>query len=294
MPSVWFVRGNGQVFGPLDDQRLVKLAAEGRIDAATEVSQNQKGPWYPAGKVKGLKFAAAERKPDGAAGQKTPPSPKSTPAPPQRQARVIDATLDKQPTHREELSNDRRRFIAAISGDADKFAVVQPYLMEYEEPVAMAAQRKFPFSVFADIVLLSSHRLILFKRFFNKIEMFDVNYVDMQNVKVKQGFFTSALSAGCSDGRTCVIHRLVTDQALKVYRLCQDIETKARIARRQFQLEENRSHTTQMNVNNVIASPAPQPFQQFGQMPGAAPALPHRQDISQIGSEQTDPYRLGE
>jgi hypothetical protein len=292
MPSSWFVRGNGQVFGPLDDQRLVKLAAEGKIDATTEIAQTQNGPWYPAGKVKGLKFTAAQPKPDAAAGQGNPPLPKAVQPP--RQARVIDATLDEQPTHREEFSKDHRRFIAAISGEADKFAIVQPYLMEYEQPVALAAQRKFPFSIFADIVLLSSHRLMLFKRFFNSIDMFDVNYVDMQNVKIKQGFFTSSLSAVCSDGRACVVHRLVTDQALKVYRLCQDIETKARIARRQFELEENRSRTTQMNVNNVISSPTQQPFQQFDQMPGAAQALPHRKDISQIGAEQSDPYRLGE
>ena len=81
MPSAWFVRGNGQVFGPLDDQRLVKLAAEGKIDANTEIAQNQNGPWYPAGKVKGLKFAAAQPKPAAATAQKAPPPPKPTPAP---------------------------------------------------------------------------------------------------------------------------------------------------------------------------------------------------------------------
>lgn len=294
MPSTWFVRGNGQVFGPLDDQRLVKLAADGKIDASTEVAKNQNGPWHPAGKIKGLTFAKAQPTPTANASSKSPPPPKQTAPSQPRSARVIDAQLDEQPTHRAEFSKDRQRFGASISSEADKFTIVQPYLMEYEEPVAIAVQRKFPFSIFADIVLLSSHRLMLFKRFFNKIDMFDVNYVDMQNVKIKQGFFTSALSAECSDGRSCIIHRLITDQALKVYRLCQDIETKARIARRQFQLEENRSRTTQMNVNNVIASQPPEPFQQFGQMPGHAPALPHRQDISQIGGEQSDPYKLGE
>ncbi len=294
MASSWFVRGNGQVFGPLDDQRLMKLATEGKIDANTEVAKNQNGPWYPAGKVKGLKFSASQVKTPTSETHNSPPPPKQATAPQPRPARIIDAKLEQQPTHRAEFSKDRQRVLAAISGEADKFAIVQPYLMEYEEPVAIAVQRKFPFSIFADIVLLSSHRLMLFKRFFNKIDMFDVNYVDMQNVKVKQGFFTSVLSAVCSDGRTCMVNRLITDQALQVYRLCQDIETKARIARRQFELEENRSRTTQMNVNNVMASPAPQPFQQFNQMPGSAQALPYRQDISQIGSEQTDPYRLGE
>lgn len=284
MPSQWFVRGNGQVFGPLDDRQLIKLAADGKIDAGTEVAHTQQGPWSVAGRVKGLQF----QKPAARTSAATAASPQ--PRPP-KAARVIDAELEQQPTHREEFSKDRQRFIAAISGEADKFAIVQPYLMEYEEPVAIAVQRKFPFSVFSDIVLLSSHRLLLFKRFFNKVDMFDVNYVDIQNVRVKQGFFTSALSAVCADGRNCVISRLVTDQALKIYRLCQDIETKARIARRQFQLEENRSRTTQMNVNNVISGPAGagQPH-----MPATGQALPYQQDIAQIGREQTDPYRLGE
>lgn len=284
MPSQWFVRGNGQVFGPLDDRHLVKLAADGKIDANTEVARNQHGPWSAAGRVKGLQFPRA-------ATQATATAAAAPPPPPPKAARVIDAELEQQPTHREEFSKDRRRFIAAISGEADKFAIVQPYLMEYEEPVAIAVQRKFPFSIFSDIVLLSSHRLMLFKRFFNKIDMFDVNYVDIQNVKVQQGFFTSAISAVCADGRKCVISRLVTDQALKIYRLCQDIETKARIARRQFQLEENRSRTTQMNVNNVISGPA---GAGQSQMPATGPALPYQQDIAQIGREQTDPYRLGE
>ncbi len=293
MPSAWFVRGNGQVFGPLDNQRLSKLAADGKIDASTDIAQHQHGPWYPAGRVKGLKFPVSQAHVTASESVSHPPPLQQAAAPGPSGRRVIDAALEVQPTHREEFSKDRQRLRAALSGEADKFAIIEPYLMEYEEPVAIAVQRKFPFSVFADIVLLSSHRLMLFKRFFNKVDMFDVNYVDMQDVKIQQGFFTSSLSAGCADGSTCIIHRLITDQALKVYRLCQDIETKARIARRQFELEENRSRTTQMNVHNVIASPAPQPGEQLHPVPGSALGLPYRQDISQIGSEQSDPYRLG-
>jgi hypothetical protein len=82
--------------------------------------------------------------------------------------------------------------------------------------------------------------------------MFDVNYVDFKDVTIKQGFFTSALTLRADDGRVCTIAYLVTDQTLNVYRQCQDIETKARIARRQFQLEENRSRTTQMQINNLM------------------------------------------
>jgi hypothetical protein len=54
MAALWFVRGNGKVYGPLDSARLKQIAAEGKINEATEVAQNQTGPWYPAGKVRGL------------------------------------------------------------------------------------------------------------------------------------------------------------------------------------------------------------------------------------------------
>jgi hypothetical protein len=54
MAALWFVRGGGKVYGPLDSARLKQLAAEGKINEGTDVAQNQSGPWYPAGKVRGL------------------------------------------------------------------------------------------------------------------------------------------------------------------------------------------------------------------------------------------------
>jgi len=159
--------------------------------------------------------------------------------------------------------------------------------MDYEQPIAVAVQRQFPFSLFADIVLLSSHRLLMFHRFFSKIEMFDVNYVDLGDVTIRQGFFTSALTVSTANGRWHQISGLVTDQALNVYRLCQDIETKARMARRHCTLEENRSHTTQLNIHNNVAGATHS---------GPASTNPRRlgqADVREVGLEEIDPYLLG-
>jgi phage FluMu protein Com len=201
------------------------------------------------------------------------------PAPPP----PFDPELASQPTHASELGRDRKRIVSAVSTEPDKYEVVQPYLMSYETPVAIAVQRKFPFSLFADIVLLSSHRLLCFKRFFTKIDMFDVNYVDIQNVTVRQGFFTTALTVKKAGGTSFTIKGLVTDQALDVYRRCQDIETKARMTRRQFQLEENRSRTTQMQINNVS-----------GVVPPSGNVRLEQGGVARIGDEQTNPFLLGE
>lgn len=76
-------------------------------------------------------------------------------------------------------------------------------------------QRQFPFSVFSDIVLLTTHRFLVFNRFFTKIEM--------------------------------------------------------------FELEENRSRTTTMQVNNVLGHPQ-NPHPQGGQ----TTFLSHR-EIANVG-----------
>jgi hypothetical protein len=54
MASQWFIRGGGKVYGPLDDARLRRLVAEGKINEATELATDAKGPWHPASRVRGL------------------------------------------------------------------------------------------------------------------------------------------------------------------------------------------------------------------------------------------------
>jgi hypothetical protein len=54
MKARWFIRGDGKVYGPLDDMRLRSLVAEGKIDESTEVAVDARGPWHAAGRVRGL------------------------------------------------------------------------------------------------------------------------------------------------------------------------------------------------------------------------------------------------
>jgi membrane protein YdbS with pleckstrin-like domain len=79
MPQSWFVRGSGKVYGPLDSAKLKQLVASGKIDQNTEVAQQHHGPWFPAGRVKGL-FVQ-------------PPLPAPAPAP-----QIPPATLTQKPS----------------------------------------------------------------------------------------------------------------------------------------------------------------------------------------------------
>jgi hypothetical protein len=54
MASQWFVRGGGKVYGPLDDARLRRLVADGKINESTDIATTATGPWHPAARVRGL------------------------------------------------------------------------------------------------------------------------------------------------------------------------------------------------------------------------------------------------
>jgi hypothetical protein len=73
MKARWFIRGGGKLYGPLDDARLRSLVSEGKIDQTTDLALDPRGPWHPAGRVRGLfpSFGYLDRETtEGAAGSK--------------------------------------------------------------------------------------------------------------------------------------------------------------------------------------------------------------------------------
>lgn len=128
MAQTWFVRGGGKVYGPLDAARLKQLVADRKMNEATEVSQNHSGPWYPAGKIRGL-FA----QPAASSTPNAPPPPHALapqPAQPKTdsQLRVPESI---QPTvHRRAASYLPRSVngkIAAVAGLCSLLSLVVGY-----------------------------------------------------------------------------------------------------------------------------------------------------------------------
>lgn len=69
MPQ-WFVRHQGKVFGPFDDDRLRSLIDAGQVDPAAEFGESWQGPWSPLGafqRVRPAMVPPLPRPPDQAA-----------------------------------------------------------------------------------------------------------------------------------------------------------------------------------------------------------------------------------
>lgn len=82
MPTSWYVRSGGKVFGPFGDVKLAALAKAGKLTRDTEVATSSDGPWRRAGEVKGLVFPSSQIPSPAVAQRASSPPPALPPQPP--------------------------------------------------------------------------------------------------------------------------------------------------------------------------------------------------------------------
>src|SRR5690349_5318361 len=68
----WYVSKSGKTHGPFTSAQLKQLAAQAKINTATEIRMGTDGKWTPAARVKGL-FAAPQAAPVATAVATAPP-----------------------------------------------------------------------------------------------------------------------------------------------------------------------------------------------------------------------------
>ena len=73
--TLWFIRQQGVVQGPLGGNTLKTWAAEGKIGPHDDVSRSAGGPWHPASQIKGLFASEAGHLEQKTSNQKTPDKP---------------------------------------------------------------------------------------------------------------------------------------------------------------------------------------------------------------------------
>src|SRR5688572_21203306 len=54
MPRNWYVRTNGELFGPYGEDDLRQFVDKDRLTPESDVAESPNGPYYPAGRIPGL------------------------------------------------------------------------------------------------------------------------------------------------------------------------------------------------------------------------------------------------
>lgn len=144
-------------------------------------------------------------------------------------------------------------------------AEISKVLMPDEEIVAVAHQDSRAPTVKKAAVIVTSHRLIMFRpTMVGSFNFWDARWHDIVDVHLKQGMMFSDLLVRTVGSEVISIDKLNKEQARQIYSLCQQQEHKWKELRRERKMEEDRAKAGGVTINQGFVpslSPQPSPVQ---------------------------------
>lgn len=120
-------------------------------------------------------------------------------------------------------------------------------------------------------MIATNRRLIFFRsKLLGRFEFQDYLWFDLSNAHVQQNLLGSVFTARHVSGHVLTMDYLPKESANALYRLAQEREEQARLARHQLHVDTMRAGAAQVNVQTTIPAAAPA-------MP--APASPAADDV---------------
>jgi phage FluMu protein Com len=165
------------------------------------------------------------------------------------------------------LMEDRRHRdskIATFISDGQSVATVAKLLSRVtdictnsEQPEYIAVQH-LPGVLSPDAIVLTNKRVIIFRaKALGRMKMLDVQWLDVQNIRIQEGMLGAAISVTGVNGHSELIDKLPKAQARAVYRVGQEREEIVREHRRDRKMEEERNAAGGVVVNANIGGNAP-------------------------------------
>nr|WP_160148076.1 PH domain-containing protein [Rubripirellula obstinata] len=146
---------------------------------------------------------------------------------------------------------------------------VEGICSESESPQYIAVQH-LPSVMSPDAIVLTDRRVIIFRsKALGRMNMVDVQWMDVSNIHVKEGVVGASLTVTGLNGHVETIDHLPKPQARSVYRVGQEREEQMREFRRSRKMEEDRNAASQVNVNTSVAAPvasAPDPMERLSKL----------------------------
>lgn len=138
---------------------------------------------------------------------------------------------------------------------------VQEFCTSNEEVKYIAVQKKTLGVNFSpDCIALTNKRIILIrpKSFGLSMEFKDFSWLNVENVHLKEGVFSAAISLKMINGARDMMDDIPKAQARKLYRFAQEMEEIKKEERRQRELEDKRASAGGgITINNPNAQTSP-------------------------------------
>ncbi len=272
MAHEWYHRtagilGGVKESGPLPESEMLAIAMQGKLkqDSLVMSPTRTNGGWHLvtqiAGLVKAMDDGDRARQAEKEAGAQRKAAARQEAAEvAQAQSQANGQRLEQQRAGQHE----RHARSAQISHHSNPAVVealcqkIQSILTSQEVIQYVAVQQKPLINLSPDAMIATNRRLIFFRaKLLGRFEFQDYQWFDLGNAHVQQNLLGSVFTARHVSGQILSMDYLPKESAAAIYRLSQEREEQARIARHQMHVDTIRAGASQVNVNtNAPAAPA--------------------------------------
>lgn len=247
-PHVWnYMRetmvGTTEDVGPISQAELLDLAKSGKLKRDTLVASptQTQGRWHPVQQIPGLLKAVESGEQQRSADIQTA-------------AAARQAQQDEQSRQRASAAANAARI--SDCGDVQLVQTiherVRGILTSTETVELIVVQKKPIVNLSPDAVVATNRRLIFYRpKLMGRFEFADYQWFDLSNAHMQQNMLGSVFTAQHTSGNVLTMDYLPKDGAMRLYRLAQEREEQARIARHEMQMNATRAGAAQINIGST-------------------------------------------
>lgn len=269
MSHEWFHRtagmfGNVNEVGPIPETEILALAMQGKLkrDSLVRSPTRTNNNWFPLPQIAGLNKALEEGEKSRQAAKEAEAQKKAVAkqeAAGARAAQAAERTGQQQAARQEQAARagqiSHHPNAALVDSMCQK---VQAILTTQEVIQYVAIQQKPLVNLAPDALIATNRRLIFFRsKMLGRFEFQDYQWFDLSNAHVQQNMLGAVFSARHVSGQVLTMDYLAKESAAALYRLAQEREEQARLARQQLHVDTLRAGAAQVNVQTNIPAAAP-------------------------------------
>jgi hypothetical protein len=258
--------GNVDEVGPIEETEIVALTMQGKLkrDSLVRSPTRTSNNWFTLTQIAGLNKALEDGE---RARQVAKEAETQKKAAARQEAADVRAAQSAERTGQQQAAQQQLSARTSQVSHHPNAALVdsmcqkvQAILTSQETIQYVAVQQKPLVNIAPDALVATNRRLIFFRsKLLGRFEFQDYLWFDLSNAHVQQNLLGSVFSARHVSGQVLTMDYLPKESANALYRLAQEREEQARLARYQLHVDTMRAGAAQVNVQTNIPAAAPAP-----------------------------------
>lgn len=255
--------GSIEEVGPVLENEIVALAMQGKLkrDSLVRSPTRTGNNWFVVTQIAGLAKALDDGEKARQAAKDVEAQKRAVAKQEAAEARAAQSAerQGQQQAARQEVAArvgavSHHPNVSLVDGMCQK---VQAILTNQEVIQYVAVQQKPLVNIAPDALIATNRRLIFFRsKLLGRFEFQDYLWFDLSNAHIQQNLLGSVFTARHVSGQVLSMDYLPKESAAALYRLAQEREEQARMARHQMHVDTIKAGASQVNVQTNVPAAA--------------------------------------